>query len=48
MEVWAVERVTDGCIRVDFEDDSIGFPAAHELKVLVPATGESGAAGRQP
>jgi hypothetical protein len=35
-EVCAVERETAACIRVDFENDSVGFPPAHELKVLDP------------
>lgn len=47
MEVCAVERETDGCIRVDFEDDSVGFPAAHELKVLAPGAGEARSPGGQ-
>jgi hypothetical protein len=27
------ERETDDCIRIDFEDTSIGFPPDHELVV---------------
>jgi hypothetical protein len=34
IEVIAIEQETADCIRLDFDDDSIGFPAAHALKVL--------------
>jgi hypothetical protein len=34
MEVWRVQRESPDCIRVDFEDDSVGFPAEHRLRVI--------------
>jgi hypothetical protein len=34
MEVVEVERESPNCIRVAFEDDSIGFPPSHVLKVI--------------
>ncbi len=34
MEVMEVVRESGTCVRVDFDDDSIGFPADHVLTVL--------------
>ncbi|MGH2904893.1 MAG: hypothetical protein ACRDK7_15125 [Solirubrobacteraceae bacterium] len=34
MEVWRVKRESPDCIRVDFEEDSVGFPADHRLRVI--------------
>lgn len=34
IEVMAAERESPDCVRVDFDEESIGFPANHLLKVL--------------